>query len=56
MDPSKIGSYKNFLYLNEELKKYVAFDYIPQSGGALVNLDFVSIEPDAEDHLQSMLP
>ena len=54
MDPQKLGSQRQFLYFNEELAKYVAFDYFAEEDGASVNFEFVSIEPD-EDVLQSSI-
>ena len=54
-DPQKLGSQRNFLYFNEELKKYVAFDFIPEENGANVNIEFVSIEPEETVILQSAI-
>ncbi|MBO4537346.1 MAG: hypothetical protein J5694_00570, partial [Erysipelotrichaceae bacterium] len=54
-DPQKLGSQKAFLYFNEELAKYVAFDYFPEDDGAEVNFEFVSIEPEEEGILQGVL-
>ena len=51
-DPQKLGSQRSYLYFNEELRKYVAFDLIPGETGASVNLEFVSIEPDDSTILQ----
>ena len=51
-DPQKLGSQRSYLYFNEELRKYVAFDLIPGEAGASVNLEFVSIEPDDSAILQ----
>ncbi|MBR0373205.1 MAG: hypothetical protein IJH91_01610 [Mogibacterium sp.] len=48
IDPQKVGSQKMFLYFNEDLAKYVAFDLIPEDSGASVNFDFVSIEPEVD--------
>ena len=53
-NPERFGSYKPFLYFNEELKKYVAFDLIRGDSSAAVNLELVSIEPE-DDMVQSIL-
>ncbi len=51
VNPQTAGSNRTFLYLNEELGKYVGFDYFPGDNGATVTLEFVSIEPEEEDIL-----
>ena len=55
MDPDKLSSQKAFLYFNEELAKYVAFDLIPEADSTSVNMEFVSIEPEESEFLQSAL-
>lgn len=55
IDQQKLGSQKEFCYFNEELSKYVAFDLIPDDNGASVNLDFVSIEPEEDNIMMSMI-
>ena len=54
-DPQSFNCYKTFLFFNEEARKYVAFDYLPGEDGADVNFEFVSIETETEDTLQSFL-
>ncbi len=50
-DPKKFNCYRPFLYFNEELKKYVAFEVNPGAGGTDTNIFFeiVSVEPDDSD-------
>ena len=55
MDPQKLGSQRQFLFFNEELAKYVAFDFFPGDDGATVNFEFVSIEPEEVGLLQSAI-
>ena len=51
INPQQVGSYRNFVYFNEELKKYVGFDYFPGENGASVTLELVSIEPEEDESL-----
>ena len=45
IDPSRFNSYKNYLYYNEDLLKYVAFSVSQDvDGGAQIAYDFVSYE------------
>ena len=55
MDPQKLGSQREFLFFNEELKKYFAFDLFPGEDEANITLEFVSIEPDEASYLESVL-
>ncbi|MBQ5961288.1 MAG: hypothetical protein IJL53_11635 [Firmicutes bacterium] len=55
MDPQKLGSQRTFLFFNEDLGKYVAFDLFDDGDGATAAFEFVSIEPDEETTLQSVL-
>ena len=55
MDPLKLGSQREFLFFNEELKKYFAFDLFPGEDEANITLEFVSIEPDEASYLESVL-
>ena len=47
-NPQALGSNRAFLYWNEDLRKYVAFDYFPGADGATVFFEFVSIESELE--------
>lgn len=49
-NPQKVGSNRSFLYLNEDIRKYVAFDYFPSANGATVFFELVSIESDLEQN------
>ena len=50
-----VGSQRSFLFFNEELAKYVAFDLIPGEDETQILFEFVSIEPDEADMLQSII-
>ena len=41
-NPAMIGSLKQNAYYNETEDKYVAFDYFPEEGNALITFDFVA--------------
>lgn len=44
--PTKINVYKDFLYINEDIGKYVAFTLIRDGDAASVTIEFNSAEPD----------
>ena len=54
-NPAAVASNKHFCYLNEELRKYVAFDYFEGAAVSQIQFDFVSIEPEEDDLLHSIL-
>ncbi len=55
-NPQKVGSNRSFLYLNEDIRKYVAFDYFPSANGATVFFELVSIESEfAQNALEKLL-
>ena len=54
MDPSKINSYRQHLYYNLDLGKYVAFDYMPDDDEPQVYFEFVSSEPEEPDALENL--
>ena len=47
-DPEKLGSRRQFLYYNEEERKYVGFDYYPGDEGASVLFEFFAASDDEE--------
>ncbi|MBR0144006.1 MAG: hypothetical protein IJM21_07505 [Clostridia bacterium] len=47
-DPLKVGSVRQFVYFNEDLRKYVGFDLLRMENGAQIFFEFVSIEPDQD--------
>ena len=46
IDPQKVGSYRQFVYFNEDLRKYVGFDLLPAEGSAQIFFEIVSVESD----------
>ena len=54
-NPRKVGSNRSFLYWNEDIRKYVAFDYYKSGTGATVFFEFVSIESQLEGLLETVL-
>lgn len=47
-NPQALSSNRQFLYFNEELRKYVAFDLIPGTDGAQILFEIVSYEYDTD--------
>ena len=47
-DPLKVGSVRQFVYFNEDLRKYEGFDLLRLENGAQIFFEFVSIEPDQD--------
>ena len=54
-NPQNVGSQRQFVYLNEELRKYVGFDYYLNESGATAYFEFVSIESQGEELPQGIL-
>ena len=54
-NPQAIGSYRSFLYLNEEAGKYVAFDLNRSEEGATIFFEFVSFNNEDESILSSAI-
>ena len=54
-NPRNLGSNRSFLYWNEDIRKYVAFDYYKSGTGATVFFEFVSIESQLEGLLETVL-
>ncbi|MBQ9891417.1 MAG: hypothetical protein IJM39_08395 [Firmicutes bacterium] len=52
-DPQKFNSERTFLYLNEELRKYVGFSVSEGADGATVLYELVSFENDVEEPLMN---
>ena len=52
-NPEKIGSSRQFVYLNEELAKYVGFDLYPTEDGAQILFEFVSYGEPQESMMLS---
>lgn len=53
--PQSAGSNKENLYMTEDMSKRVGFDLVPTDEGANVVFEFVSVEDDEPDMIQSML-
>ena len=51
INPEKVSSSRQFVYLNEDLAKYVGFDYMPGNGEASVLFEFFA----ASDSSSSMM-
>ena len=50
MDPKRFNCYRTFLYFNEELRKYVAFDLNPNGdGSATLFYEIVSFEAEPDE-------
>ena len=49
-DPHRAGSSRQFLYMNQDIRKYVGFDYYPGDEGATVLFECFSAE-DEDDSL-----
>ncbi len=47
-NPEKLGSQRQFLYFNEEQRKYVAFDLLPAEDGATIFYEIVSFDPPSD--------
>ena len=54
-NPQKVGSQRQFLYLNEEAMKYVAFDLIPNNDSATIYYEIVSFGPQSESLMLNAL-
>lgn len=54
-DPQKLDSQRQFLYFNEELRKYVGFDFIPGANSANINWEFFSAESELESIMSKTL-
>ncbi|MBO4411515.1 MAG: hypothetical protein J5794_04940 [Lachnospiraceae bacterium] len=56
-DPKRFNCYRTFLYFNEDLKKYVAFQINPgdETGDTNICFEIVSIEPGNEDLMLSVI-
>ncbi len=46
-DPKAFDSYKNYLYFNQDLRKFVAFSVIENARGASIDYEFMSSEDDS---------
>ena len=55
IDPQKLASNREYVFFNEDLAKYVGFDYHPGENGASVLFEFFSAEPEEETMMQSAL-
>ncbi len=53
MDPMKLGSYRQYLWYNEDLRKYVAFDYLPEENSATITWEFFSAESALDSSILS---
>ena len=54
-NPEKIGSQRQFVYFNEEARKYVGFDIIPSEKDAQIFYEIVSFESPLESIMESKL-
>ena len=54
INPEKIASVRQFLFLNEELWQYVGFDYFPGDEGASILFEFYALDGAEEEQVTLM--
>ena len=55
VDPEKVGSARQFCFLNEDLRKLVGFDITPTEEGAQILFELVSFEEEEESLVTKIL-